>query len=137
MKKVKLGVMAFSMMFGMAILTSCGGSEQAPAEEAATPEAPAEEVVAEETPAKDGAEFFKTSGCVACHQVDVKTVGPAIKDIAAAYADEASLTAFLKGEAKAIVDPAQEAVMAPQVEITKKMSAEDLQVIVGYIMSNK
>ena len=41
------------------------------------------------------------------------------------------------GEAKAIVDPAQEAVMAPQVEITKKMSAEDLQVIVDYIMANK
>ncbi|KAB2858786.1 MAG: c-type cytochrome, partial [Flavobacteriales bacterium] len=87
--------------------------------------------------AKDGAEFFQTSGCVACHQLDAKTVGPSIKEIATAYADAAALTAFLKGESKAIVDPAQEAVMAPQVEITKKMSAEDLQVIVDYIMANK
>lgn len=132
-----MSVWAFSMVFGGALLTSCGGAEQAPAEDAARTEAPAEEVVAEAAPAKDGAEFFQTSGCVACHQMDAKTVGPAIKDIAAAYADAAALTAFLKGEAKAIVDPAQEAVMAPQVEITKKMSAEDLQVIVDYIMASK
>lgn len=136
MKKVKMSVWAFSMIFGVALLTSCGGAEQAPAEEAAA-EPAAEAVVADAAPAKDGATFFQTSGCVACHQMGVKTVGPAIKDIAAAYADEATLTAFLKGEAKAIVDPAQEAVMAPQLEITKKMSAEDLQIIVSHIMSNK
>lgn len=136
MKKVQISVLALAMIFGSVMLTSCGSSEEHN-EEAAVTEAPAEEAVAEAAPAKDGAEFFQTSGCVACHQLEVKTVGPAIKDIAAAYADEASLTAFLKGEAKAIVDPAQEAVMAPQVEITKKMSAEDLQVIVDYIMASK
>jgi cytochrome c len=136
MKKVQISVLALAMIFGSVMLTSCGSSEEHN-EEAAVTEAPAEEAVAEAAPAKDGAEFFQTSGCVACHQLEVKTVGPAIKDIAAAYADEASLTAFLKGESKAIVDPAQEAVMAPQVEITKKMSAEDLQIIVSYIMANK
>lgn len=136
MKKVQISVLALAMIFGSVMLTSCGSSEEHNEEVAAT-EAPAEEAVAEAAPAKDGAEFFQTSGCVACHQMDVKTVGPAIKDIAAAYADEATLTAFLKGESKAIVDPAQEAVMAPQVEVTKKMSAEDLQVIVSHIMANK
>lgn len=137
MKKVKMSVWALSLILGGAFLTSCGGAEQAPAEETAATEAPAEEAVAEAAPAKDGAEFFQTSGCVACHQLDAKTVGPSIKEIATAYADAAALTAFLKGESKAIVDPAQEAVMAPQVEITKKMSAEDLQVIVDYIIANK
>ncbi len=136
MKKVQISVLALAMIFGSAMLTSCGSSEEHQ-EEATATEAPAEEAVVEAAPAKDGAEFFQTSGCVACHQLEVKTVGPAIKDIAAAYADEATLTAFLKGESKAIVDPAQEAVMAPQVEITKKMSAEDLQVIVSHIMANK
>lgn len=137
MKKVKISVLALAMIFGTGMLTSCGSSESTDADASATTEAPAEEVVAEAAPAKDGAEFFQTSGCVACHQLDVKTVGPAIKDIAAAYADEAALTAFLKGETEAIVDPAQAAVMAPQVETTKNMSAEDLQVLVSHIMANK
>lgn len=134
MKKVKISVLALSMLFGAGLLTSCGGSEEQ--KETAT-EITTEEVAAEVPAAKDGAEFYKTSGCVACHQVDKKLVGPSIIDIAAAYADEATLTAFLKGESAAIVDPAQAALMTPQVEITKKMSAEDLQVIVSYIMGHK
>lgn len=134
MKQVKISVLALSMLFGTGLLTSCGGSEEQ--KETAT-ETTTEEVVVEIPAAKEGAEFYKTSGCVACHQVDKKLVGPSILDIATAYADEATLAAFLKGEAKAIVDPAQEAVMAPQLEITKKMNAEDLQVIVSYIMGHK
>lgn len=134
MKKVKISLLALSMLFGAALLTSCGGSEE---QKETTTETVTEEVVVEAPVAKDGAEFYKTSGCVACHQVDKKLVGPAILDIAAAYADEATLTAFLKGESAAIVDPAQAALMTPQVEITKKMSAEDLQVIVSYIMGHK
>ena len=134
MKKVKISVLALSMLFGTGLLTSCGGSEE---QKETTTETATEEVVAEAPVAKDGAEFYKTSGCVACHQVDKKLVGPAILDIAAAYADEATLTAFLKGESKAIVDPAQAALMTPQVEITKKMTPEDLQVIVSYIMGHK
>ena len=134
MKKVKISVLTLSMLFGIALLTSCGDSEE---QKETTTETVIEEVVAEAPTAKDGAEFYKTSGCVACHQVDKKLVGPAILDIAAAYTDEATLTAFLKGESKAIVDPAQEAVMAPQLEITKKMTPEDLQIIVSYIMSYK
>ena len=134
MKQVKMSVVALAITFSAGILISCGGSEEQ--KETAT-ETTTEEVVAEVPVAKEGAEFYKTSGCVACHQVDKKLVGPSILDIAAAYADEATLAAFLKGESKAIVDPAQEAVMAPQLEITKKMSAEDLQVIVSYIMGHK
>lgn len=134
MKKVKISVLALSILFGTALLTSCGGSEE---QKETTTETVIEEVVAEAPVAKDGAEFYKTSGCVACHLVDKKLVGPAILDIAAAYADEATLTAFLKGESAAIVDPAQAALMTPQVEITKKMTPEDLQVIVSYIMGHK
>lgn len=125
MKRLKISVAAMALVFGTGVLTSCGSSEES------------KEVASEATPAKDGAEFYKTSGCVACHQVDKKLVGPAIIDIAAAYADDATLTKFLKGESTAIVSPELAAVMAPQVEITKKMTPEDLQVIVSYIMSHK
>jgi cytochrome c len=148
MKKRTLSILAFSAVFAFATLTSCGGSheEEATHEEEAveetTEEAPVEEEVAEEAPAEAdtqaGSDLFTASGCVACHQVDTKTVGPSLKDIAAGYADnDEGLTAFLNGEGEAIIDPEQAAVMAPQVETTKNMSDDDRNAIVGYIMSNK
>jgi cytochrome c len=134
MKQVKMSVVAMAMMFSAGMLSSCGSSEEKKEE---VKEVVTETVVEEVAAPSPGEELYKTSGCTACHKVEGKLVGPSIKDIAAAYADEASLTAFLKGESKAIVDPAQEAVMAPQLEVTKKMSAEDLKLIVDHIMSHK
>ena len=134
MKQVKMSVVAMAMMFSAGMLSSCGSSEEQKEVKETVTEVPVEEVAAAPSP---GEELYKKSGCTACHKVEGKLVGPSIKDIAVAYADEASLTAFLKGEAKAIVDPAQEAVMAPQLEVTKKMSAEDLKLIVDHIMSHK
>jgi cytochrome c len=133
MKQVKMSVVAMAMMFSAGMLSSCGSSEEQKEVKEVVTEAVVEEVAAP----SPGEELYKKSGCTACHKVEGKLVGPSMKDIAAAYADEASLTAFLKGEAKAIVDPAQEAVMAPQLEVTKNMSAEDLKLIVDHIMSHK
>jgi len=152
MKKRTLSILAFSAMFAFATLTSCGGEaekheEETTHEEVAeeTHEEVAEEVVeetvAEETAggnAEAGSELFTSNGCVACHQVDTKTVGPALKDIAAGYTDnDAGLTAFLKGEGEAIIDPAMAAVMTPQIETTKNMSDDDRNSIVAYIMTAK
>jgi cytochrome c len=39
--------------------------------------------------AGDGAALFKKSNCIACHQADKKTVGPALKDVAAKYKTDA------------------------------------------------
>lgn len=127
------------------VLVSCGAPEK---KENTTVEEPKietvkEELVLEEAPvaevsAEAGSELFTTSGCVACHQLEAKTVGPALKEIAAGYAEDAAgLTAFLNGESDPIIDVAQAAVMAPQVNITKAMSESDRNSIVAYIMSNK
>lgn len=146
MKKLTLSAVAFSAIFAISILTSCGGGESHEAthetetttEEVVVEEA-TEEPVAETTAVVDteaGKEKFTASGCVACHQVDTKTVGPALKDIATAYADNKDgLIAFLKGEGEAIVDPAQAAVMAPQTEVTKAMTDAERNSIVDYIMA--
>jgi cytochrome c len=52
--------------------------------------------------AQDGAALAKSSGCMNCHSVDAKKMGPSFKDIAAKYkgkADaEATLTAKLAGK---------------------------------------
>ena len=36
--------------------------------------------------ASDGEALFKSKPCAACHNVDMKMVGPALKDVAAKYA---------------------------------------------------
>jgi cytochrome c len=50
--------------------------------------------------AQAGADLAKAKGCLGCHAVAEKKVGPAMKDIAAKYKDnkdaEATLTAKLK-----------------------------------------
>lgn len=85
----------------------------------------------------DGKSIFTSKGCVACHQENADAVGPSLKKIAAAYnSDKAKLTAFLKGEGKAIVDPTKEAIMKPQIEVTKKLSKEELDALADFILKH-
>jgi len=87
---------------------------------------------------KSGEKLYKDKGCLVCHQLNTKLVGPSIKDIAAAYSgNKAGLTAFLKGEGKAIVDPSQANVMQPQIAVTKALPTEELDAIADYILSFK
>ncbi|MEI2769175.1 MAG: c-type cytochrome [Nitrosomonas sp.] len=46
------------------------------------------------------ADLAKNSGCLNCHNVDTKLVGPSLKDIAAKYADQADASAYLAGKIK-------------------------------------
>lgn len=85
-----------------------------------------------------GQKLYSDKGCLVCHQLNTKLVGPAVKDIAAAYSgNKAGLIAYLKGEGKSIVEPSQANVMQPQIEITKALPAEQLDAIVDYILSIK
>lgn len=85
---------------------------------------------------KDGKTIFLENGCTACHKPAEKSVGPALKDIAAKYnKDAGKLIKFLKGEADPIVDPAQFNVMKTNLKITAKMSDADLKALADYIFS--
>jgi len=46
--------------------------------------------------AQSGADMVKSKGCLNCHAVDAKKVGPSFKDIAAKKGDAAALIAKLK-----------------------------------------
>ena len=155
MKKRSFFAVGTTLMLSLA-LVSCGAEEaKDKAEDASEPTTKhvevAEDYVEETKPAEvapvvieevaaveiSGSDLFMNNGCVACHQMDAKTVGPSIKEIGAAYADNADgLTSFLKGESDAIVDVAMAAVMAPQVETTKAMSDDERAAIVDYFMNN-
>jgi len=88
--------------------------------------------------AADGKALFQQKGCTACHQADKDTVGPALKKIAAAYkGKEADLIKFLKGQGKAIVDPAKAAIMMPNLNTTKAMKDDELKALAQFILSHK
>lgn len=139
MKKRTFLAITASVVFA-ATITSCG-SDSAKTNDEAAEEVVAEEVITEEVATEeaatsiDGADLFASNGCVACHQAEVKTVGPAISGIKEGYAGNAAgLEAFLNGEGEAIIDVAQAAVMAPQVETTKAMTAEERTAIVEFLL---
>ncbi len=95
-------------------------------------------VLASASFATDGKALFQQKGCTACHQAAADTVGPALKKIAAAYAGkEADLIKYLKGQGKAIVDPAKEAIMKPQLNTTKAMKDDELKALAEFILSHK
>jgi cytochrome c len=70
--------------------------------------------------AQAGADLAKAKGCLGCHAVDQKKVGPAMKDIAAKYKDnkdaEATLTAKLKDGKGHMKVPASDAELKTLVE---------------------
>ena len=150
MKKILYSALSLSII----MLASCGGNEKqlekkaepivekvVPVEEEAVLEEEIEvstDEASNEGDATAGKELFNSKGCVACHQIDTKTVGPSLKDIATAYTDNNDgLKAFLKEEGEAIVDPVQVAVMKPQLAVTKSLPDNELNNIVSYIQSSK
>ncbi|SDW57738.1 c-type cytochrome [Nitrosomonas communis] len=50
--------------------------------------------------AQADAELAKSSGCLNCHNVDTKLVGPSLKDVAAKYAGQADAADYLAGKIK-------------------------------------
>lgn len=62
----------------------------------AEPAAPAADVAAKPAPSQDEAmQLAKKSGCLTCHAIDKKSVGPKWKDIAAKYRGDAGAEAKL------------------------------------------
>lgn len=73
------------------------------------------------------------SGCLACHSVDKKVLGPAYKDVAAKYKGdktaEAKLVAKVKAGGSGVWGPMPMPAMSPQVK------DEDIKTIVSWVLS--
>ena len=72
--------------------------------------------------AEDGAALAQKSGCMSCHSVDAKKMGPAFKDVAAKF----------KGKSDADVVAA---IKASKPHASNKTSDADLQAIGKWILS--
>ena len=83
---------------------------------------------------KDGAKLFEAHGCVACHAVDHKIVGPAFRDVAAKYHGKSDAVAYLM---KKIHNGGSgvwgDAPMPPQVTV----SDADLKILVDWVLAQK
>lgn len=103
-------------------------------EPAPEPTAAAEVATSAAAPAADGDQLALAtkSGCMACHQVDNKVVGPAYKDVAAKYKGDAAaldrLVAKVKSGGTGTWGPVP---MPPNAHV----SDEDIRTIVTWVLS--
>lgn len=111
------------------ILVSCGKKEPE------TKESLYPEIKSETTNLDLGKKIFNGKGqCITCHKTTQKVIGPSVVDIVSIYEkNNASMVEFLKGNLDPIVDPSQFQVMKVNLEITKKMTDEELQSVVDYM----
>jgi cytochrome c len=71
-------------------------------------------------------------GCMACHQVETKVVGPAYKDVAAKYKGQADAVAALSAKVKAGGSGVWGPVPMPP---NAHVSDEDIKTIVEWVMT--
>lgn len=85
-----------------------------------------------------GKEIFEgTANCMACHQINEKSIGPSVVEMATIYKKQnGNIIAFLKEQAEPIVDPSQYEIMKTNLTITKVMKPEELQALEAYIYSH-
>ena len=80
--------------------TAAASTEPVAEETAASAEAVADAAATAEA-GGDALALATSSGCMACHQVDTKVVGPAYKDVSAKYKDDAGALDMLSAKVKA------------------------------------
>ncbi len=85
----------------------------------------------------EGLALAKTSGCLACHAVDKKVVGPAWKDVAKRYAGDAGAKAKLiekvaKGGRGNWTEIVGNMAMPPY---SPRVSAENIEALVEFVLS--
>ena len=60
--------------------------------------------------AQDGEALFKSKPCAACHSIDAKMVGPALKEVAAKYAGQDGAADLLAGHVQVVFAPISESI---------------------------
>ncbi|CAE6512526.1 cytochrome c [Nitrosomonas nitrosa] len=80
------------------------------------------------------ADLAKNSGCLNCHNVDIKLVGPALKDVAAKYAGQEGAADYLAGKIKNGSNGVWGTIPMPP---NPNVSDENAKVLADFILSLK
>ncbi|MHC5201993.1 c-type cytochrome [Myroides sp. LJL119] len=128
---MKKTILLVFFIFSFVLLTGCGDKKEDNLQE----KAPERVVQTQKQKLELGKDIFNGKGnCASCHLADKAVIGPSIKDILKVYDQHnADIIVFLKGESQAIVDPSKFVLMQPNLEITKKMSDNELQALLAYM----
>ncbi|MFC2148293.1 c-type cytochrome [Bacteroidota bacterium] len=85
-----------------------------------------------------GNRLFSEKTCITCHEVNKEKIGPSVKEIMKIYKEKnGDIVAFLKGNAKPIVDTTSSQVAIMQANIDgflKGISEEELKTIATYML---
>lgn len=84
--------------------------------------------------AADGAQLAQKSGCMACHSMDKKVLGPAFKDVAAKYKGNADAPALLAKKVKDGGSGAWGPIPMPAHAAT--VSEADIKTLVGWVLAS-
>jgi len=81
----------------------------------------------------DALALAKKSGCLACHSIEKKVVGPAWKDVSAKYKGDASqkarLVAKIKAGGKGVWG------QVPMPPYSPRVADKDIEALVGFVLS--
>lgn len=114
------------------LIISC---KKEPQQNFSTPSNTSNEAVS--SPIAEGKKLFEGKGmCASCHLPNKKVIGPSIIEITQIYREQnADMIAFLKEDAKPIVDPSQYDIMKTNFAVTKSMTTGELEAILAYMYS--
>jgi len=87
--------------------------------------------------ADDGEALFKSSGCSSCHSVDMKVVGPALKDVAAKYAGDKQAQAKLEKKVRSGGSGSFPGMPMPMPATPASVSDASIKTMVTWILSLK
>ena len=126
------------MLFFMAVLMLAGCKMDKNTEEVKENAVPQRGELSLDSQIFLGNRLFSEKTCITCHDVNSTKIGPSVKDIIKVYKEKnGDIVAFLKGEAKPIVDTTatQVAIMQANIDgFLKNISDEELGTIATYML---
>lgn len=83
-----------------------------------------------------GEEIFKSKGCSGCHSPSFDSFAPSLKTISKSYYNnKEALKAYLKGQKPGLIK-GEPKTMKGFVNITKRLSDQDLEALINYLLSH-
>jgi len=83
-----------------------------------------------------GEDIFKSKGCSGCHSPGFDSFAPSLKTISKSYyKNKEALKAFLKGQKPGLIK-GEPKTMKGFINITKRLSDQDLEALINYLLSH-
>ncbi|WP_031445308.1 c-type cytochrome [Arenibacter algicola] len=126
----------FSIIIGLLLMCSCNRDNKS--KKASDNAVPERGELSIESQLLLGNRLFSEKTCITCHDLNKNNIGPSIREIMTIYKEKnGDITAFLKGQAKPIVDTTSSQVAIMQANIDgflKIVSDEEMKTIAIYML---